>query len=115
MSITEYKIDGQEKLSRYKTLLNKNELSSDELKEIEVIVDKFGEHPIFVQARKDNYDARATHTGFGAPNCSCHINPPCQACVDWTNYCDEREDAVEVNGEPGCTVISHGCSADGTA
>jgi hypothetical protein len=36
------------------------------------------------------YDARVTHSGFGSPNCSCHIAPPCQACVDWCPKCKEH-------------------------
>lgn len=48
-------------------------------------------------------------------NCSCHIAPPCQECVNWSNCCDERMDIVEAKIEPGCTIISHGCYADGVA
>ena len=114
-TITEHKLEGQENLSRWKTLLAKNEHTAEEIKELEYISKRFGKHPLFKKASSTNYDARAMHSGFGAPDCYCHINPPCQACVDWTNYCDDRQNAVEVNKEPGCTVIGHGCDADGTA
>lgn len=104
-TISEYKIEGQEKLARYKQLLNKNELTDEEWKEANHIKDKFGDHPMFIKARNDNYDARAMNVGFGAPDCSCHISPPCEACIIWTNACDERID----NGEPGCEIVEHDC------
>lgn len=114
-TVAEYKLEGQDCLERWKLLLNKNSHTDAELKELDYIKSKFGEHPTFKKAADDNYDRRAMHTGFGSPDCSCHISPPCQSCVDWTNYCDERQHAVEVDKGPGCTVISHGCDADGVA
>lgn len=51
------------------------------------------------------YDARMTHSGFGAPDCSCHIAPPCQACVDWTNTCDEKD----FDKDGGCIPNEHDC------
>lgn len=110
-TIKEFKAEGQECLARFKQLLNKNEHSRDELDDLYYIENKFGKHPTFIQAAKDNYDARANSGwgGFGAPNCTCHISPPCQACIDWTNYCDERQEAVETNKEPGCVVVQHDC------
>ena len=41
--------------------------------------------------------------------CSCHINPPCQQCIDWSNCCDERMAVVEAKVEPGCVVFGHDC------
>jgi hypothetical protein len=114
-SVSEYKVEGRDCLARWTTLLNKNDHSSTELKELQYIQDKFGELPMFKAAASDNYDRRQMHSGFGSPDCSCHITPPCQSCIDWTNYCDERADAVEIDKEPGCTVIAHGCDADGVA
>ena len=98
-----------------KHFLPQNEHTDVEIREFEEAISIVGEHPLVKKMIADNYDARATHPGFGSPNCSCHTNPPCQACVDWTNFCDEREEAVEVNKEPGCTIIEHGCDADGVA
>ncbi len=66
---------------------------------------KYGQIPAIKQIFKDDYDRKAVHSGFGAPNCSCFINPPCQNCVDWTNACEERLD----NGEPGCSIVEHDC------
>lgn len=59
--------------------------------------------------KEEIYDAKVTHSGFGAPNCTCHVSPPCQNCVDWTNYCDERQNEVENLKEPGCYIIKHDC------
>ena len=62
---------------------------------------------MFKQAAKDNYDARANSGwgGFGSPNCSCHISPPCEACVAWTNTCQERDGA-----DKGCMQVLHDCA-----
>jgi hypothetical protein len=116
-TITEWILEGRECLEEFKRLMNKNEHTREELDRLDYIDKKYGEHGAFIQAKKDNYDARARGGwgGFGAPNCTCHISPPCQACIDWTNYCDERQNAVETLKEPGCTIINHGCTADGTA
>ena len=70
---------------------------------------EYGHIPAIKKLYDKKYDAVAMHSGFGAPNCTCFINPPCQACIDWTNYCAEREEAVEVRGEPGCVIIDHDC------
>lgn len=35
--------------------------------------------------RDKEYDARAMHPGFGAPDCTCHIAPPCNQCIAFTN------------------------------
>lgn len=117
-TMSEWKREGLEKLERFKRLLNKNEHSREELDELDSIGNKFGKHPMFIQASKDNYDARANSGwgGFGAPDCSCHISPPCQQCVDWTNFCEERESIVESGEEPGCVVYAeenpeHDCEA----
>lgn len=47
--------------------------------------DKYGHIPAIKKLFDKNYDARATHSGWGSPDCSCHIMPPCQACIDFTN------------------------------
>ena len=104
-TITEWKLEGQAKLRRYRELLNKNDKSDSDIKELEYITKKFGNHPLFVNAGKDNYDRRAMHPGFGSPDCNCHVSPPCQNCIDWTNACDDRLD----NGEPGCLITGHDC------
>ena len=70
---------------------------------------KYDHIPAIKQLFKDDYDRKAVHSGFGAPDCSCFINPPCQNCVDWTNFCKEREIAVSDNHEPGCLIIEHDC------
>ena len=103
--IKEYKIEGQECLKEWHNLLNKNELTDEEMDRLEYIRTKYGNHPMFVQESHNNYDRRAVHSGFGSPDCSCHINPPCQSCVDFTNACEERLD----NGEPGCLIVGHDC------
>lgn len=54
------------------------------------LVRKFGHIPAIDKILKDDYDRKAIHSGFGAPNCSCHIMPPCQACVDYTNEQDSQ-------------------------
>lgn len=53
------------------------------------LVDKFGHISAIDKILKDDYDRKAVHSGFGAPNCSCHIMPPCQACIDYTNEKEE--------------------------
>jgi hypothetical protein len=70
---------------------------------------EFGHIPAIKALYSEKYDAVAVNSGFGAPDCTCFNNPPCQACIDWTNYCDERQDAVEINKEPGCMIIDHDC------
>ena len=110
-TISDWKQEGLQALERYKTYLNKNELDREQLDDISYIEKKFGKLPEFEAAKKDNYDRRANSGwgGFGAPDCSCHISPPCQACVNWTNYCDERQAVVESKQEPGCVIVGHDC------
>jgi len=110
-TIAEWKLEGQRCLEEFKSLLNKNEHTREQLDRLQYIDKKFGKHQMFIQAAKDNYDARANSGwgGFGAPDCSCHIAPPCQACINWTNFCEEREDAVLNQKEPGCVIINHDC------
>lgn len=72
---------------------------------------EFGHIPAIKKLYDAKYDAVAVNSGFGSPDCTCFSNPPCQACIDWTNYCAEREEAVEVRGEPGCMIIDHDCEA----
>ncbi len=48
------------------------------------LVKKFGHIPAIDKLLKDDYDRKAVHSGFGAPDCGCHIAPPCQACIDYT-------------------------------
>lgn len=43
---------------------------------------------------EEEYDARMVHSGFGSPDCSCHIAPPCNSCVAWCPTCKEH-----TNGE----------------
>ena len=110
-TISEWKTEAQECLARYRQLLNKNEHTREELDELQYIDKKFGQHKDFIAEAKDNYDRRANSGwgGFGAPDCSCHISPPCQACINWTNYCDERQAVVESKQEPGCVIVGHDC------
>lgn len=35
------------------------------------------------------YDARMTYSGFGAPDCTCHVSPPCSHCVNWCPKCKD--------------------------
>ena len=110
-TIAEYKEQALLALDRYKQILNKNELDIEELNFLRHVEKRYGELPDFIAAKKDNYDSRANSGwgGFGAPDCSCHISPPCQACVNWTNYCDERQAVVESKQEPGCVIVGHDC------
>lgn len=49
------------------------------------LVDKFGRIGPIEKMLKDDYDRKAVHSGFGAPNCSCHISPPCDRCIEFTS------------------------------
>ena len=40
--------------------------------------------------KDEEYDARMVHSGFGSPDCSCHIAPPCASCVAWCPTCKEH-------------------------
>lgn len=80
-----------------------------ETKRLILLLNKFGNTAEVKKMLSDRYDSMATNAGFGSPDCSCHIDPPCQACINWTNYCPEREEACEVNGEPGCMIVNHDC------
>lgn len=92
-------------------LFSSRNIEGDTAKRLTELDKKFGHVPAIKKLYDKKYDALATHPGFGAPDCICFANPPCQACIDWTNYCAEREEAVEINGEPGCIVIDHDCEA----
>jgi hypothetical protein len=93
-----------------RTLLNSSRNLDGKAAERLTELDKeYGHIPAIKKLYAEKYDAVAMHSGFGAPDCTCFSNPPCQACIDWTNYCAEREEAVEVHGEPGCVIIDHDC------
>lgn len=105
-TISEFKKEGAECLVEFKRFINKNHHERSELDRLEYIDKKFGEHPLFIQAKKQNYDARANAGwgGFGSPDCYCHINPPCENCIAWTNTCKERD-----GEEKGCMQVKHDC------
>lgn len=109
--IKKYLEDADEALARYKQLLNKNDLDSEEMNELSTITRKFGNLRRFLKAKDDNYDRRANSGwgGFGSPDCSCHIAPPCSNCIAWTNYCSEREFLSGKKDEPGCIIVGHDC------
>lgn len=107
-TVSEWKTEGRDSLVEYKSLLNKNDLNDTEIKRVEYLSKKYGNTVEYKNVKNDNYDRRAMHPGFGSPDCNCHISPPCQSCVDWTNCCYERLEAVE-RGEPGCLPSQHDC------
>ncbi len=93
-----------------RTLLNSaRNLDGEVAKRLNELDKKFGHIPAIKKLYDQKYDAVAMHPGFGSPDCTCFSNPPCQSCIDWTNYCAEREEAVETRKEPGCVVIGHDC------
>lgn len=53
--------------------------------------DRYGHIKPIKDLFSKDYDRRVTNPGFGAPHCSCHIAPPCQNCVDFTNAMSEEE------------------------
>lgn len=46
---------------------------------------EFGHIPAIKKLFEDDYDKKAIHAGFGAPDCYCHIMPPCDNCIRFTN------------------------------
>lgn len=72
-----------------KELLKPKEYGNPE--RIEEIKKVLGEMPAIKQMFSDDYDRRAMHPGHGAPDCYCHLYPPCQNCVDFTNAMTEEE------------------------
>lgn len=57
----------------------------ENVERLQYLSDKFGHIPVIKDLFSKDYDRRVSNPGFGAPNCSCHIMPPCQACVDYSN------------------------------
>lgn len=96
-TVEEWKARGREALEVFAGLLAQNELTDEQIYTLESIRKEWGDHPLFKQARDDAYDSRMMHSGFGAPNCSCHINPPCSACIDYTSHCHKCGEYLEEN------------------
>lgn len=72
--------------NRFKSLLMKvGDISDSEAEESNKLWKRWGNSPAFQSIKSNSYDARVKNPGWGAPNCSCHIMPPCQNCVDYTN------------------------------
>lgn len=53
--------------------------------------DDYSHIPVIKDLFSKDYDRRVTNPGWGSKNCSCHISPPCQSCVDVTNGMSEEE------------------------
>jgi hypothetical protein len=53
--------------------------SKEDGERITELNDRFGHVPAIEHILKDDYDRKMTHKGFGAPDCFCHIAPPCGA------------------------------------
>lgn len=68
-----------------KSILFYKNPTEEQIDKLSILLKKFGHIPAIDKIMKENYDNRALHPGFGAPDCYCHIMPPCDNCIRFTN------------------------------
>jgi hypothetical protein len=85
---------GEEEMTKQDIVNDANEIKEilkdrvpKDVDRLELLVERNRSVPAIQQILKDDYDAKMTHSGFGAPGCYCHRAPPCSRCVEWCGDC----------------------------